>query len=689
MMAPGNIVVPPAAMAELPPTSAVMADDSAAMAVVVDVRRTGSRVRARFNTPVAGSILAGDALVTQTRATLGDTLAHLPGISSTSFGPSASRPVLRGFQGERTRLLTDGIGSLDVSNTSPDHAVAINPLVADRIAVLRGASALLYASGAVGGVVNVIGSRIASRLSDAPLTGLIAAGYGSAADEYTVGGGINIRAADHLVVHVDGHYLSAGNAGISGFVLSPAQRSAALASSDSGVRQLAALRGELPSSDARTFEAAGGVAYIGDAGTLGFSVNYFNSVYGLPTRFSLDPATPQPNSRIDLDQLRFDLKGSIQPGGRLIDEIRFRFGYADYRHDEFLDTGPVTATFLNRAFDARGEIAVVPLGPVRSTLGGQIQHRDFRVLGAAPLLPPTDTDQFAGFSLYEIDLAPLRLEAGFRFEHTEISAVADPVLGNPPIQRSFNTASASLGANYRFASFLSVGLNLQYSERAPVVEELFTQGADPGTQGVLLGNPQLGTERSWGVEVVVRGYAGPFTFEGSGYYYRFPNFIFAGENGDVAGGLPVFQFFERRARYFGFEAKGSAEIARIGSWKLGADLLADYTNPALLGDGPVPRIPPLRLLGGLYGKGDAYDARIEVEWVNAQSRTGAFETPNRGYAMVNLVINARPLGADSRLSFHLVANNLNNADGRRAASFLKDFAPIAGRDIRLGARWKF
>lgn len=681
--------IPPAMMAELPAMTDDMADDGVAMEMVTEIVVTGTRIRPRFNTPVSGSTLAGDALVTSLRATLGDTLAHQPGVSSTSFGPGASRPVLRGFTGDRTRLLIDGIGSLDVSNTSPDHAVAINPLVVDRIEVLRGASSLLYASGAVGGIVNTVGNRIPRKLPDVPVTGLVSGGFGSAADEFTTGAKLDFAVGEMFAVHFDGQFLDAGDTSIGGFVLAPNVRRDALASPDAGTRALASLRGRLPNTDARTYELAGGAALITDTGQLGVSLSWFNSAYGLPTRLSLDPATPQPDSRIDLGQFRVDVRGSLSPGGDFIDELRLRFGFADYAHDELLTTGARTARFQNLAYEGRVEAALVERGPVRATFGGQWQFRDFRVDAAAPLLPPTETSQLAGFSHYEVDLAPLRIEAGLRFENTRVSADADPAVGNRADRRTFNSFSASLGGNYRVSSHLSLGLNTQYAQRAPVVEELYTQGTDPGTQGVLLGNPDLDKERSWGVEGVARGYAGAFSVEASAYFYRFSNFIFAGETGVITAGLPVFRFQSTAADYAGFEIQAKADVARAGDWKFGADALADYTVATLRGGAPAPRIPPLRVLGGVTARTDRHDARIEVEWVARQSRTTAFESPTRGYVLANFIATTRPLGDDSPLLVTFSANNIFAAEARRHASFLKDYAPIAGRDFRIGARLAF
>ncbi|NKB15723.1 MAG: TonB-dependent receptor [Sphingomonadales bacterium] len=491
------------AMLEAMDDGAAMDMDAPGAEMVSEIIVTGTRRRARVTAPVSGAVLSGEDLTRAARATLGETLASLPGISSTAFGPGVSRPVLRGLQGERTRLLVDGIQSLDVSNTSPDHAVAINPLVADRIEVLRGPSALLYGSGLVGGVVNTKVARVPDRLPDNAITGRASASFASAADEVVLGAALD-GGEGRFAWHLDGHWLDTGDLEIGGFVLSDEQRTLALASIDPDIRALADLNGRLPNSAAATWDIAGGVALVTDTAHFGVAVSHSESRYGLPTRFSFDPAAPVPNTLIDLEQTRVDFRSEIGIDSDWIDLVRVRFGWADYVHDEVLDTGELSATFVNEAFEARAEVVGAERGIWRATTGLQFGFRDFSVRAAAPLLPPTDTNQFAVFSLHEINLAPLRIEAALRWETTAIEARRDLALGNPAADRDYSGLSGSLGASYTVAPGWVIAGGGFFSTRAPVVEELFTQGTDPGTQGVLLGNPDLGEENAWGLEGVLR-----------------------------------------------------------------------------------------------------------------------------------------------------------------------------------------
>lgn len=650
---------------------------------------TGHRLRSRTSEISSSAVLSGEALINQARSTIGETLAHLPGASSTSFGPSASRPVLRGFQGERARLLIDGIGTLDASNTSPDHAVALNPLVADRIEVLRGPSAGLYASGSVGGIVNSVSGRIARRTPKGDAEGLVAAGFASAARERSLGFRADVQATTMIVLHADGQYLSSAPVRTGGFVLGPVPRAAAAASPDPAIAALSGLRGALPNTQAETWEIAGGASLILPVGHIGFSFANYESLYGLPTRFSLDPANPVPDTVIDLDQQRVDVRFEIEGSG-LLQAVRGRFGWADYSHNEVIVGGPITATFLNLGHESRLEAVLgAPDAALKATLGAQFYSRDFRVVGPAPLLPPNETEQTALFVLHEYGRGPLKLEGSFRYEHVGITSTVDAILNNAAIDRVFDLFSLAGGGNYAITPDWKIAVSGHYSQRAPVVEELFTQGVDPGTQGQLLGNPALGVESSYGVEAILRGKGRGWSGSATFYYTQFSNYIFARETGVSIDGLPVFQFLEQGATYLGFEVQGMIDVARIGDWTVQLDGLVDYTRATLSDGAPVPRIPPLRVLFGAQAGPKTLNGRAEIEYIFDQTRISQFETPTKGFATVNLSMAWRPLGRDSAFQFRLSANNLLDATGRRHASLLKDFAPLPGRDIRVGLRLAF
>ena len=641
------------------------------------------------------SVVSGEELTRSLRPTIGDTLARQPGVSATSFGPNASRPVLRGFQGERVRILTDGIGSFDVSNTSVDHAVAINPLTADRIEVLRGPAALLYGSSAIGGVVNVIDSRIPRRVPDEPIHIDGIATYGSAAHERTGSGEIEAPISDKFVVHFDGSYSRSGDLDTGNYILTPALRAQAAASGDPEIRDLASLRGKLPNSGARTWEVAGGAAIITDGGNLGISVAHTDNFYGVPVRYSLDADGEAEKVRLHMKQDRADLRAELPVNGGFLESIRLRAGFADYQHQEIEETGEVGTTFYNQSIESRLELVQAKRGGWDGAIGAQFFARNFHVEGEEKFLPRNETEQLGFFTLQSFDLGTTRIELGGRYEHTRVAADADETLFNPAYHRSFNALSGSLGVSQELVPGWRVGLNLSRTERAPSAEELFARGNHAGTQAFELGNPDFGLEKSWGIEGTLRGQGDGYTLSLSAYHNWFDGYIYdvrvddgvcMAANGGEPLSFPCYQNLQANARYLGFEAEGTVKLGQIGSYALNLDGVADYVRATIVGSSPAPRIPPLRLLGGLELQGDRLSVRGEVERSFAQNRITDTETPTDGFTLVNASLSFKPIKGNGRTTITLSANNIFDVEARRAASFLKDYAPLAGRDIRLTAR---
>lgn len=649
-----------------------------------------------------GDILSGTSVVTgaeltrDMRTTIGDTLAHQAGVSSTSFGPNASRPILRGFQGERVRILTDGIGSFDVSNTSVDHAVAINPLTAERIEVMRGPAALLYGSSAIGGVVNVIDSRIPRRVPDEPIHVDGVATYGSASDERTGSAKIEVPVGNKIVLHADGTWSKTGNLDTGNYILTPALRAQAAASAEPEIADLADLKGKLPNSAAKSWEVAGGAALITETGTLGISFNHIDNFYGVPIRYAVEAGGEAEQVRLHMKQNRADLRSEVHTDGGFVDTIRLRAGWADYQHAEIEDTGKVGTMFFNQSIESRLELIQSKRGGWDGAFGGQFMVRNVHIDGEEKFLPRNETQQYGLFTLQSLDLGPARLEAGARFEHSILKADADEMLGNDAYNRSFNTLSASVGGSYELFPGWRAGLNLSRTERAPSAEELFARGNHAGTQAFELGDPGFDKERSLGIEATLRGKGNGYTISLSGYHNWFNNYIYEtivpdaaceAVNGGEALSFPCFQNFQAKARYYGFEAEGSVKLAQIGGYALNADGVADYVHATVTGTGPAPRIPPLRLLGGLEAQSDRLTVRGEVEHTFAQNRVAERETPTDGFTLVNASLSFQPFADSKQTSLTLSANNIFDVEARRHASFLKDYAPLAGRDIRITARF--
>lgn len=654
------------------------------------------------------SVLAGEELTRDLRPSIGETLARQPGVSATSFGPNASRPILRGFQGERVRILTDGIGSFDVSNTSVDHAVAINPLTADRIEVLRGPAALLYGSSAIGGVVNVIDSRIPRRVPDEPIHVEGIATYGSAANERTVSGEIEAPLADNFVVHLDGSYTNTDDLRTGGYILSKPLRAIAAQSDDAEIREDGEWRGKLPNTAARSWEVAGGFAYVGDGGNLGVSVSHTDNRYGVPSRIDVaeehdeghdhsdEPGHTHEDVTLAMKQTRADLRGEVATGGGFLDSIRLRAGWADYQHQEIEPTGEIGTTFKNQSMESRLEFIQAKQGGWDGAFGAQFFTRRFEAVGEEKFLPRNTTDQIGVFTLQSLDLGGTRIEAGGRFEHTELNSVPDADLFVGGYKRSFDALSGSLGLSQEITPGWRAGVNLSRSERAPSAEELFARGNHAGTQAFELGDPSFGKEKSWGVEGTLRGKGDGYSVSLAAYHNWFSGYIYdsivddsvcQAANGGAELEFPCFAYNQADARYYGFEAEGMVKLAQVGGYAINLDGVADYVRATIKGSGPAPRIPPLRLLGGIEAQGDRITARAEVEHVFEQNRIAASETPTDGFTLVNASLSFKPFAGNDRTTLLLSANNIFDVEARRHASVLKDFAPLAGRDIRVTARF--
>jgi iron complex outermembrane receptor protein len=650
------------------------------------------------------SVLAGEQLTRDLRPSIGETLARQPGVSATSFGPNASRPILRGFQGERVRILTDGIGSFDVSNTSVDHAVAINPLTADRIEVLRGPAALLYGSSAIGGVVNVIDSRIPRRVPDEPIHVEGLATYGSAANERTVSGEVEAPLAQNFVVHLDGSWTKADDLRTGGYILSRPLRALAAQSDDPEIREDGRWKGKLPNTAAETWEVAGGFAYVGDNGNLGVSVSHTDNRYGVPSRIDVEedhdhsdePGHTHEDVTLAMKQTRADLRGEVATGGGFLDSIRLRAGWADYQHQEIEPSGEVGTTFKNQSMESRLEFIQAKRGGWDGAFGAQFFTRRFEAIGEEKFLPRNTTDQIGLFTLQSLDLGGTRLEAGARFEHSDLSSVPDADLFVGGYKRSFDALSGSIGLSQEIVPGWRAGVNLSRSERAPSAEELFARGNHAGTQAFELGNPGFGKEKSWGVEGTLRGKGEGYSVSLAAYHNWFNGYIYDTIVDDsvcqaATGGaeleFPCYAYNQADARYYGFEAEGTVKLAQVGGYAINLDGVADYVRATIKGSGPAPRIPPLRLLGGIEAQGDRLTARAEVEHVFEQDRIAATETPTDGFTLVNASLSIKPFAGNDRATLLLSANNIFDVEARRHASVLKDFAPLAGRDIRLTARF--
>lgn len=655
------------------------------------------------------SVVSGEELQRDVRGQIGETLTRQPGVSATSFTPGASRPVLRGLQGERVRVLTDGIGSIDVSNTSADHAVTIDPLTAERIEILRGPAVLLFGSQASGGAVNVIDRRIPRSVPENGYHFDLTGALGSAADERSIGGAADGSLGGGLVLHVDGSFRKSDDLRSGGYVLSPDLRQEQLEIAEEEreeghieeadeALETANRRGRIPNTATEQKSVGAGLALIRDRFNIGVSVSRFDSDYGVPSRPGAEHhheegeegEAPEEGEgehgaepvSIGLKQTRADLRGEFEFDGSLFESVRVRAGHANYKHTEF-EGDEVGTVFKSKGTEGRVELVQRERNGWRGALGAQYLRRDFDAVGAEAFLPPNKTDQFGLFALQEFAAGALNLEAAGRYERSSVRA------SSLDLRRTFNSFSAALGASREVAPRTKIGLNLSRTERAPAAEELFSNGPHIATQAFEIGNPGLRKEKNTGIEAYVRADRGPFEFSGTLFHNWFNDFIYESATGEEEDELPVFVYLQNDARHWGFELEASARLFQTRGFTFVADGVADYVRASVRKGDPLPRIPPLRLLGGLEAQSARLDGRVEVEWVADQNRTAAFETQTDGHTLVNASIAWKPFGEANETNIILSANNIFDVEARRHASFTKDYVPMAGRDFRLSVRTSF
>lgn len=651
-------------------------------------------------TILGATILTQDEVLRRLNGTIGETLRTQPGISSTFFGPGASRPVIRGLGGDRIRVLDNGIGSIDASSTSPDHAVAVEPALAERIEVLRGTAMLIYGSSAAGGVVNVIDSRISSSVPEGGFDGAARYGYSSVDNGHEVTAAVNAllgKLGDtQVVLHGDYSYRNTDDYDIPGFAESARLRALEEAEEDGDEHDdEEEAFGTVENSAVESKGGSGGLSFIFDNGFLGFNVRVLDSFYGVPGGHGHEEGEEgeaeeeeEEVVRIDLDQTRYDLSGELEGEFGWFSKAKIRFGYSDYTHTE-LEGDNVGTVFSNEGWEGRLDLVEKGSERWKGSTGIQIRNRDFSAIGDEAFVPPAKSSQVGIYTVKEYSVGDWRFDFGGRYEHTSYDVATQN------LEQSFNGFSASVGAGYDLNEDAFIGATIFRTERAPSTEELFSNGPHLATNAFELGNADLGLETALGIEATFSYATGPFSFIGNIYYTSYDDFIYEVANGDEEDGLPVFEFRANDAQIYGFEAKaeyhvGSYNWHALGEVDVHFDGQMDLVEADLDrgGNDELPRIPPMSFLVGAEASSALFDLRTEVEIFNAVTNVADVELPTDGYAFWNAYLAVRPFN-NKNLSFEIRAANLTDSTGRQHTSFLKDVAPLPGRNIRASFRAAF
>ena len=657
-------------------------------------------VDGHFITPA--QVLEADDLRTRSVRSIGEAVGDELGVNSSDFGASVGRPVIRGLGGARVRVLENGIGSMDVSTISADHAVSTEVIFADQIEILRGPATLLYGSSASGGLVNVVQNRIAKTLPDGFEGGLYSH-YDSASDGWLGGFEADVALNGVLALHVDGLRRDTNDIDIPGF---------AEVNPDEGESP-----GTLPNSSAEADNYNVGASLIGERGHLGFSVGYLANNYGIPGAHGHheeeghdeeeeeDHEEEEEESiRLDVEQTRYDIDGSYRIERAHVHEIRTRWGYNDYEHVE--GGGDEAGTkFINEEWEGRVEVMLEPVGEWDVVVGAQFRDRDFAAIGEEAFVPPATQDSQAGFIYGKTDFGPVHVDLGLRYEDQ------DAVTKQANTRTNHGLLSVSGGGIYSYMQGYEVGMSYNRSERAPTIEELFTLGPHFATNTFEIGDSSLHEEVSNNVDVFWRKTEGRYRFDLTFFYNHIDDFIFLASNDRNADGvadrveedfadtgeivdeddaLLLSNHSQQGAEFWGFELEGRMALFDSNRGRADLRLWTDYVNGELDNGGDVPRLPPLRFGVNVdYGLGPWY-ARFSVTRVTDRDNPAALETDTDGYTMVN--IDAGYVLSNSQLGeVTLFARGTNLADetARRHTSFVKDLAPLPGVSGLVGARIRF
>ena len=628
---------------------------------------------------LASVVLQGEELTQRRAATLGDTLSSLPGIHSSGFGPGVGRPVIRGLEGSRVKVLSDGVDVLDASTSSPDHAITSEMQLLEQIEVIKGPATLMYGGGAIGGVVNLIDRRVPTYVPERGVEADLELRGNTVADERAGAFGIT-AGAGQFALRLEGSKLDADPYDIPG---TPSRQAGSYNESDS---------------------AGLGLSWIGDRGYLGLAYSEQNREYGLLAHEHADCHTHGPDwhcgghghdhdhdhghehehgaAYIDMQQQRWDLRGEYQQPFAGFDRVRLRMAHTDYSHRE-MEGSEVGTRFENQGSEARLELTHKPIAGWRGVLGGQTSRRDFSALGEEAYVPATLTANHALFLVEELELGNWRYEWGLRHEWQNID------VKRSARDASHRGTSVSAGVTWRFVPDHALFANLSRSQRLPTAEELYAMGPHAATRTVELGNADLQEETGYNMEIGLRKLSGRLTYSLSAFRNQVDDFIYAADAGyDPGGDYRVVEYQQDDAVLQGLDGR----IGIQATDNLQLTLFGDTVRGKLRdGGGNLPRIPADRYGLRLEQRLTSHlDAQLEGYRVRRQGDTAAYETDTGAYTMLMAGLSYHGYSQNG-LNYLLYAraNNLLDEKARQHTSFIKDEVLLPGRNLTVGMRLSF
>jgi len=631
------------------------------------------------------SILNGRELSLKRENTLAETLNSIPGVSNSSFGPSVGRPMIRGMDSDRIKILQNGVNNLDASNLSFDHGVSIDPLIIEQIDVIRGPATLLYGGGAVGGVVNAIDHRIPKEKLQG-ITGRGEVRYGGANLEQSNAAVVDVGTGN-FVMHFDAYNRDAKNLRIPGNAISARRSVTGFWNPEAvGYEPYGNNHGtsRLINSYSESKGGAIGASMIFDRGYAGMSYAKHQTKYGSPLESAVS---------IDMDNDRFDFASEIRELGSFFDRAKFRAAYTDYIHKEIED-GAINTTFKNQGVEGTFELGHQPVLGVKGIVGAQFENGKFQALGAEAFVPSSKTNSQSVYLYEELPIDKHKVTFGLRHGQHDVDSKGggDFIAAN----KNFKTNNSAIGGLYTLNSQWSLTGNLSHNERAPSYFELYANGVHAATGTYEQGQANLKIEKSNGLDGQIRWKAGQDSVTFGAYYTKFSNYIgLRSANRDELtedGTYKVSEFSGIKAEFKGVELEGKTMLTDYVQFNLRGDYVdaKDKTN-----GGYVPRISPLKLGAGLKYEFDRFGARLDVLHAFKQDRVATNfnyepgkELITDAYTNVSMMATYK-LPTQLNLEAFTRANNLLNEEIREHASFLKDIAPMGGRSIMFGLRGEF
>ncbi len=631
---------------------------------------------------------SGAALLLRAQSTLGETLDGTPGVSSSYFGPNASRPIIRGLDGDRVRILQNSGASIDASGLSYDHAVPSDPISMERIEVLRGPGALMYGGSAVGGVVNVIDNRIPQeRLFDASggVTGKLHLGAASGNAERS-GAALLETGTDRFTLHADVFNRQSDDVAVP----------IALPCTKPGSTETA---NAICNSSARSRGGAVGGALFVDKNRLGLSASTYRSDYGTVAEDAVTIGMKSDRAVLEWDM--DDLGGWVQ-------SLKARASQSNYEHTEY-DNGEAGTVFKNKGHDLRLVARHAKLGPWAGVLGVQSETAQFSADGTEAFAPYSRTVQNAVFAFEEMPLAWGRVSLGARVESVQIESSGNPLVARfVPASRSFNPQSYAAGLLWNAAPGWQLTSNLAYSERAPKDYELFADGPHIATNAYEVGNLGATLEKSTNLDLGLKWKHGANAFGLSAFVNQFNNYISqqatgvlrdsdgsgnSVESAGVAGVLPEYIYTQIQARFTGLEASGKLRLLDAAH-TLDLELRGDWVRAINTTTGEaLPRIAPVRVGAALVWTQGFWSARLDASHAKAQTDVPAGQLASNAYTLVNASLSYHQTAGQTNVLWYARADNLGDVLAYPVTSILTQTAPgkapLPGRSLKLGVQLAF